>query len=193
VNKTFFNLLLALLISCLTAGLATARVPAPVLILDAAIQANPGQPLTLSLGFDSGGHAISALVFSLDIDRSRLTFDPTDANQDGVPDSVTLPEGVPSITVINWDPADSDGEIDVLLSNLSGAALPQGVILEFELTPDQGGWAADWVAFSDDPPASFGNDLGQDVAGTTEVLGLGAIFVDGFESGDTGAWSQVMP
>ncbi len=107
-----------------------------------------------------------------------------------MPDSVSLPEGEPPLFVFDYDPTDADGEIDVLMADLSGTALPEGVIIEFELTPSQDGVVANWIDFSDDPAPSFSNDMGEDVAGTATVLGGEQIFADGFESGDTSAWGS---
>ena len=45
---------------------------------------------------------------------------------DGIPDAVTLPAGEPSVVVIDYDADDADGELDVLLANLSGAPLAEG-------------------------------------------------------------------
>ncbi|MCP3980238.1 MAG: hypothetical protein GY716_13110, partial [bacterium] len=138
----------------------------------------------------NNGHPITAIAFSLDLDPAGLAFDPTDADLDGVPDAVTLPAGVPPVVVVNYDPADADGELDVLLADLSGTPLPEGVILEIEVTPSQSGTAAEWIRFSEDPPPSFSNDLGEDVCGSIQVLGSGVIFADGFETGDTCFWSS---
>jgi len=187
VKQTLPSVAAILLAGLLATEIDAIDRPAVRLILDAAVQATQGIPLSVQVAFDNGGQVITALVLSLDLDGDRLTFDPVDADLDGLPDAVTLPAGRPSITVIDYDPADSDGEIDILLAELSGMPLPQGVILSFEMTPGQNGIVASWLDFSDDPPVSFGNDLGQDVEGVTEVLGA-EIFVDGFESGDTNAW-----
>ncbi len=162
----------------------------PTLILDASMQASPPVSVAVPLGFTGGDHTITAIAFSLDLDAAGLAFDPTDADLDGIPDAVTLPAGMPPIVVIDYDPDDPDGEIDVLLADLSGTPLAEGVILEFELTPSQSGTVASWIRFSDDPAPSFANDQGEDVAGTAIVLGSDILFTDGFESGDTSAWSQ---
>ena len=187
----------SLAIFCLglfTFGLAAAGAqPGPALILDASLPTSPGSPVAVPLGFANHGHTITALVFSFDLDPAGLTFDPTDADMDGIPDAVTLPAGMPSIAVIDYDATDLDGELDVLLANISGAPLAEGVILELELTANQSGAVASWIAFSDDPPPSFGNDQGQDVEGTAVVLGNDVVFADSFESGDTSAWSGASP
>ncbi len=167
---------------------ATAQSP-PALILDASMPTQPSVPVAAPMGFANGGHTITAIAFSLDLDPSGLAFDPTDSDMDGLPDSVSLPEGEPPVFVFDYDPADTDGEIDVLMADLSGTPLPEGVIIEFELTPSQNGVVAAWIDFSGDPAPSFSNDMGEDVEGTASVLGGELIFADGFESGDTSAWS----
>ena len=176
----------------LTAGRTAADPHGPMLVLDGASQASPAAPVVVPLGFANNGHAITAIAFSLDLDTERLAFDPIDADMNGVPDAVTLPAGSPSVAIIEYDPDDPDGEIDILLANLSGAPLAEGVILEFELLPSHSGTVVSWITFSSDPPASFGNGQGEDIEGTTEVLG-GSVFADGFESGDTRAWSGSEP
>ncbi len=177
------------------AGTATAGVcpPRPSMILGASIQTTPGIAVTLPLDFGNSGYTISAIAFSLDLDPSGLAFDATDANLDGIPDAVTLPAGMPPVVVVAYDPGDTDGELDVLLADLSGTPLPVGVIVEVELTPSQSDVAATWVRFSSDPPPSFSDDQGDDVAGIVLVLGSGVIFTDGFESGDTCAWASSQP
>ncbi len=183
-NRSVAGVLLA---GILAAGAAGAQEP-PMLVLDARAETSPGIPVVLPLDFSNGGHAITAIAFSLDVDPAGLTFDPTDSDMDGIPDSITLPAGMPSTVVIAWDAADTDGELDVLLANLTGPPLPEGVIMEFELTPVLSGVAGTWIRFSNDPAPSFSNDQGEDVEGIAVVLGSDLIFADGFESGDTGAW-----
>lgn len=169
-----------------------ASSPHGILMLDASTAARRDPTVIVPLAFGYENTTITALVFSIDLDTERLAFDPTDDDMDGIPDAVTLPAGTPSITFIGYDPSDARGEIDVMLANLSGAPLPQGVILEFELLPATTGFFTQHIRFSADPPASFGNVEGQGVEGTTLVLGQ-EIFADGFESGDTSAWRKVRP
>ncbi len=177
----------ALLAGLLAAGSAAAE-PQALLVLDASRQAEKGQPYYLPVAFVYDDTTINALVFSIDVDTRRLRFNPADDDMDGVPDAVILPQGMPSITYVGYDPDDTAGEIDVMLANLSGAPLPQGVIMIFKLRPRRRGSIFTWIDFSDDPEASFGNAQGQHVDGITMVLG-GEIFADGFESGDTRRWS----
>ncbi len=178
------GVVLAVLLAAAGAG----AEPQATLVLDLSRPAAKGQPYYLPVGLTFADTSVTALVFSIDLDTRRLRFDPADNDLDGVPDSVTLPAGTPSITYIGYDPDDAGGEIDIMLVNLSGAPLPQDVLLLIELETRRGGSASGWIDFADDPPPSFGNALGGNVDGVTLVLG-GDIFADGFESGDTGAWS----
>lgn len=191
-HRRLFPSLLILLAGLLSAGPSDAQ-SRPVLILDVSMQTSAGVPLVAPLGFASGAHTITAIAFSFDLDSTGLTFDPTDTDLDGVPDAVTLPAGVPAVVVVDYDPTEPDGEIDVLLANLSGAPLAEGVILELELTPNQSGTAASWISFSENPEPSFANDQGADVCGSARVLGSAVVFSNGFESGDTCAWSGSQP
>ncbi len=157
--------------------------------LDVNRQGAAGSPMSVPVFLAYFDTTITALVFSLDINGEVLAFDPTDDDMDGIPDSVTLPSGLPSVIYIDFDPDDDDGEIDVMLVNLSGAPLPRGVIIRFTFEATQNGPISNWLRFSDDPQPSFGNAQGQNVEGTL-VYFRQRIFADGFESGDTSAWTR---
>lgn len=159
----------------------------PELRLDGTLPLSLGVPLQVPIDFLANGFTISAIVFSLDLDLDRLDFDPTDANGDGVPDAVHFPFGTPGLVMVSFDAGDTDGELDFLLANLSGLPLPEGLLVEIELTPTRNGWLASHIAFATDPPVSFGDDQGNDVPGSTIVTGT-TLFADGFESGDLSAW-----
>ncbi len=181
-----------ILMSLLVAGSAAAE-PRATLVLDLSRPAAKGQPYYLPVGLTYADTSVTALVFSIDIDRRRVRFNPADDDGDGVPDSVTLPAGMPSIVYVGYDPDDVDGEIDVMLANLTGVPLPQDdVILIFKLRTRREGPVTGWIDFADDPAASFGNAQGGSVDGRTLVFGTD-IFADGFESGDTSAWSRTRP
>ena len=68
---------------------------APRLALPALASATAGQPVELPLTFDPGSHAIDTIFFVLSYDATLLTLDDSDANGDGIPDSLTvnLPAG----------------------------------------------------------------------------------------------------
>lgn len=164
--------------------------PHAVLGLDLTAPAHRGWPVFIPVHLTFEDTTVTALTFSLDIDIDRLRFRPDDDDMDGVPDAVTLPAGMPSMIYVGFDRDQDDGELDFMLANLSGAPLPQGIILKIRMRALSDGDLLDWVRFSTHPSPSFGNAQGQSVDGTTVVFGR-AIFADGFESGDTSAWSRI--
>ena len=191
--RATFRLLLTLqLLAALTIsgnGLLGDELPGPELRLDGTLAMTLGVPLFVPIDFTANGFMITVIAFSLDLDLDRLDFDPSDDDGDGVPDAVLFPLGTPGLTFVTFDAGDSDGELDVLLANLSGLPLPEGLLIELEVVPLTDGTVASSIAFSQHPPASFGDSEGQDVPGTAVVTGAAEIFADGFESGDLGAWS----
>ncbi len=184
------NRLAGAVLAVLLAASPAAGEPPAVLALDVSARPVAGAPVKVPALFATFGDTITALVFSIDIDAGRLLFDPTDSDGDGVPDAVELPEGRPSIVYITYDPDDQDGEIDVMLLNLSGAPLPEGVLLEFTFETVHGSRLGRWLRYSEDPRPSFGNAQGQNVGGIAIYLDR-ELFADGFESGDTSAWTRI--
>ncbi len=81
----------------------------------------------------------------------------------------------------------ASGELDLLLADLSGQALPAGVLVEVGVPRDTipvGG-----IDLSIQPAPSFGTPMGGDLAGLVVIVQQEVpIFGDGFESGDTSAW-----
>ncbi len=126
-----------------------------------------GVPVFVPVDLIKNDHDVTAVAFSLDIDLEYLGFDPADDDGD-------------------------DGRLDVMLANLSGLPLLDGLLLEVELLPAADGWVASWIRFSLDPPPSFGGADGLDIPGTWVVLGA-ELFADGFESGGVGAWTSSSP
>ena len=181
---------LTLIITLLTVGPATGQT-GPELIVDGGQQATPGVPIFVPMTFIGHGHEITAIAFSLDLDLESLGFDPADDDGDGIPDVVTFPFGAAGLTVVNFDAEDEDGELDVLLAELSGLPFSDGLLMELELVPAMAGQVGRWIRFSQDPAPSFGNAQGEDVPGTVTVTG-DEIFADGFESGNLDAWSSAV-
>jgi hypothetical protein len=87
----------------------------------------------LPVTFVSNTNDIASVSFSLDYDHSCLTFDSiTDSNADGVPDAVTnVPSGFSAN--VAYDAGDTDGEIDILISDQSQplAALNVSTLVNF--------------------------------------------------------------
>ncbi len=152
---------------------ATAVPAKPSLSIPDGLSATPGQKVELPITFDSDGGDISGVSFSLQYDRSCLSFDPTDDNSDGLPDSasVFLPAAFQRWLVAEA-PEDSDRDIDIVLADLVYplAAMPDGLIVSIELNVDDG--PACWgettvVGFWADAPATYFDANGEEVTGTT--------------------------
>lgn len=154
-----------------------------------------GNEVVGSLVFTGNGAAINSLVVSFDYDPSRLSFDPTDADMDGVPDAVRLVGGMTGALDVVFDPADTDGELDIFLTD--AVAVPQpfadGPLLEVQWQDLTGGEALfEAVVFGSDPGVSFGDVLGRSVAGDARVSPP-VLFADGFESANVSGWSTSQP
>jgi inhibitor of cysteine peptidase len=119
------------------------------------------------------GETVSSLFFSIDYDEQWYTFDPTDHDDDGIPDALqfTLPEGFSAMVQV--DATDTDGEVDILIADVSYplTAVPDGALatltLEEVAAPPTDSIAA---TIGSSPAASFGNTSGQSIAGRTDNM-----------------------
>ena len=142
--------------------------------------------------FDSAGHEINSLTFAVEYDPAHLGLDPEDADGDGIPDAIRVNAGPQTVTL--FAAQTRAGEIQIGLVNLFGViGAPEGepiVSVELDLNPGTPPAEIE-VRFSDGPEASFGSRAGQSLAGETAdgAVLAGAIFIDGFESGDLSRWA----
>jgi len=142
----------------------------PVLAVANQVTAVPGDTVTLPITFTSEGEAISSLVFSIDFDETWLSFDPTDSDQDGLPDALVLNLPMAFNASATFDASDTDGELDIFVADVFPplAALPNGMLATLTLNVGQPPSSVNAVVgFSQDPVASFGNNAGQSVPGAT--------------------------
>ena len=135
-----------------------------------------------------GPDAIAAVVFSIDYDETKLGFDSSDGNSDGIPDAIipSVPAGFEM--TVHFDPGDATGELDFVIVDLDGAlaTLPEGdlVSITFVSQADIQGTAS--VSFSGAPEVSIadnqgvGHELDEILSGKVSVFpqsglaGLGA-------------------
>ena len=141
----------------------------PSLDIEDLVAATAGGTAAVDVTFTSGGSLISATTFSLDFDESLLTFDPTDADLDGLPDSVTLRVPGAFQGSVTYDKDNTDGELDFLIADIFPplSPLPDGVIASVTFgvgSPASTTEAA--VNCSLDPAAAFGSTSGASVPGT---------------------------
>jgi hypothetical protein len=157
-------LLLSLLI---TVGFGTAVAAAnagPELIIPDNIPAQANSIVNIPVTFLSHGEEITSIIFSIDYDQSWLQYDPTVSN------AITF-TNIPSeyTKSCSFDASDTDGEIDCNIIGFGSnvAPLTDGTFLTIKLrTLNASDGTVAPVLFSSDPPPSFGDSLGQSIAGT---------------------------
>ena len=150
-------------------GINSVGSAGPMISLPEEIDVSSGDALTIPITFTSNGHEISSLAFSIDFDDAWLTFDPTDADGDGTPDAVTW--NIPPLygPSVNYQVDDVDGELDFILADISPPlqGLADGVVAYVTFTAGTPGENTEApISFSTSPAPSFGNTLGQSVAGS---------------------------
>jgi hypothetical protein len=131
-------------------------------------------PVIVPIVYWGYGFPIAVLAFSLDYDQSCLSFNATDSDLDGIPDSVSAysPTDVGLVSVL-FDAADTAGEIDIVVADVSEpiGTLGNGTLLEIQLTPtcnpNPGQSVAVPVSFSTSPATSFLDSDGQEWSGET--------------------------
>lgn len=148
--------------------------------------------LVVEIDFDPAGHAITGLVFSLDLDLARVAFDPTDANLDGLPDTIELLDPAIARSEIRFDRANPEGELQIALADPAASPTPfaDGPLLRVRLLAFG---AVDTlegaIIFGTAPDPSFGDSEGRSILGTAGFAAM-PLFEDGFESGGVGEWSS---
>ena len=82
--------------ACGTSGLSISannvqqQSSGPDLTINTQIPGDPGQTVVVPIAYTGNSNMISSTTFSIDFDQSLLTFDPTDADEDGVPDAIAF-------------------------------------------------------------------------------------------------------
>jgi hypothetical protein len=144
---------------------------AQLAVADASAQ--PGQTATVTVNFDPAGNQVAAASFALVIDTSKLSFDATDADSDGVPDAVqlTVPAGMSKS--VQWNAAQNRLEVAVFGASLPLPTLNAGVLATVNV--QVAATATPGVTNLGVTLASLGDTAGQDlaVAPTSGVLTIG--------------------
>lgn len=120
-------------LTCSTSVAAASATPA-IVRAPAAIAASPDASVTLPVTLQSEGNNVSSMAFAVKIDTTQIAFDPTDADEDGVPDAITLnsPDGM--LRMAFYDAA--TGEIQIVLSGMTVPlpVLEDGIVASIQLT-----------------------------------------------------------
>lgn len=146
-----------------------ASTASPVLSIPSTVVATAGRSLAVPLRFRGNSTQIASTAFSVNYDETLLSFDPADANNDGMLDAIqfALPAGFQGS--IHFNSADTDGELDFFVGDLSPplGIITDGVLVEITfIATNVNTLTTAAVTFSTSPPATFGNINGGDVPGT---------------------------
>ena len=124
-------------------------------------QATVGATTTLTVTLNTGGNAIAAATFALGLDPAVLHFVTADADEDGVPDAITLNTPAGMSKSATWNPAAKRLEVAVFGMSLPLPTLTDGTLATVTIavandtTVANTPLALDLVSFSDPD----GNDL----------------------------------
>lgn len=145
-------------------------VRTPELRISEQIAANASEPVVVPVHYTSNGQEIASVVFSVDLDTTNLSFDPTDSDGDGIPDAVVFDVAAGFSASAAYDVGDSDGELDVFIADTFPpfASLADGDLIRIMLEAGAPAQNTDVpIRFSRDPRASFGSTSGSSVSGST--------------------------
>jgi len=122
------------------------------------IPGSAGDTVTVPVYFSGAGSAIDSTTFSIDFDEDCLSFDPSS------PDAIQFTVPSDFITNADYDPADTDGEIDISIYDQTTPrmTIPDGIIVNIEFTisgcaATPGSSNSARVGFSNEPKPSFGS------------------------------------
>jgi hypothetical protein len=148
----------------------TEQLDSPTIVIPDGVSLSSDSTVRLPVNFSANGSQISSLVFSVDYDENWFTFDPTDSDQDGIPDAISLNLPLGITPWFSFDTADSDGELDFLIADFSSplSALPDGELLDITLQVADNLPEEVHVNFSSEPAASYGSTSGQNVPGRSD-------------------------
>jgi hypothetical protein len=168
--------------ACASESLLLADVPEPLKAasfgppaLEVPARLRPGRdgevlvPVTLR----RGESRVNSVAFSLILPDS-LSFDPTDADRDGIPDAVTFQLPLGFTGKVRWSPKNPAGQLAIFVFDTAGSRrpLPQGGKLAVVRLVAKGGATAEKpVRFGTSPSPSFGIDEGKSVRGVTRLEG----------------------
>lgn len=156
----------------------TVAIPAtaPSLALPDHVFALRGSTVVLPLHYTANGNNVSALLFSINYDQTKLRFNPIDSNGDGIPDAVQFSNVFPAgfITSVSFDANDTNAELDFIITDFSATprAIPSAnlVYITLEVLAASPVGVDAPVGFA---TASFGG-TGGDIPGATDD---GSVFV----------------
>lgn len=125
------------------------------------LSAVPGTTVQVPVILNTSGNSVSAAAFALDFNAEEVSFDATDANNDGLPDSVNLniPAGLMAMATYNA----SESRVEVVVTGMTVPlpVLADGAIATINLILNQGVDVAETALALTN--SSLGSDQGQSV------------------------------
>lgn len=112
---------------------AASAVQTATLAVSGNLAAAPGATVSVPIQLDTAGNAVVAAIFAVDINDAHLSFDATDANNDGVPDAVSLntPNGMTVGATYNV----TESRIEIIIYDMPPfAELTDGTLATVNLT-----------------------------------------------------------
>ena len=171
----------------------------PTLSVPAATRGNFGEIVHVPVSFTSGGAEIAGISFSIEYDEACL--DP-DVNNDSNLDFVIWSAPPGFTTSASYG---ANGRLDLVVVDVSPPInlLPEGVPVQIGFiglcapSPISSSRITA-IEFSTLLPPTFSDAFGDDVAGSAQDGAVrlwegGTFFADGFETGNTTAWSLTSP
>ncbi|MFN3980900.1 MAG: hypothetical protein ACK4SA_11015 [Caldilinea sp.] len=118
--------------SCSSVAAAVSQLP--VISAPSAVLANANTVIDLPIHLETNGRDVAAIAFTVNFDPEKLLLDDTDADQDGIPDMISLnaPASMMQMVMVESE----QGRIDVMASGVMPPLplLSDGVIANIRLT-----------------------------------------------------------
>lgn len=108
-----------------SAGVAAAAANPAVVAVPSAVLASAETIVEAPIYLQTNGSGVGALAFTVNFDPMQLRLDPSDADEDAIPDAVTLNVPPGMMKMVMYDPA--LGEIHVMVS---GVVMPMPVLAD---------------------------------------------------------------
>jgi hypothetical protein len=158
--------------SCTLPSAAAAATTPAVLSTTGGQSAAAGASVTIPVSLRGNGEAIAGAAFRVNLDAQQASIDPTDANNDGIPDAISF--NVPVDLMRSVKLSDDGASVDIAIADLSLplAELSNDVLVKVTVTIKTAGAAIPLQVSLNN--ASLGNTSGRNVPVDVEVAGQSA-------------------
>ncbi|MCW5857036.1 MAG: hypothetical protein KIS63_02020 [Caldilineales bacterium] len=143
------------------------------LAIPPALESRAGAVVDVPISLSFGSGEVAGLGFSLTYDPSWLSFDPTDADSDGLPDAISFKLPGAFDATVTWDGSSPNGELLISLENITSdklmgvegalltvsfaTAAPEAMVETVVDIGASGAWVADAEGIAYPMPATRGS------------------------------------